>query len=121
MGWQGRSEGSNTDFHSHTVAALRLTLWVFYVVLFGDMQETMSSNLHLQALWGLLERCLLSTWLSRVLFKFGLGRAPALSACLTPSNTHLKYTVVTPISGWCKIGFFQQGIMIMEEAGTATP
>lgn len=81
----------------------------------------MSSSLHPQALWGLLERHSLSTWLSHVLCKFGLGQAPALSACLTSSNTHLKYTVVTPISDWHKIGFFQQGIMILEEAGTATP
>lgn len=34
---------------------------------------------------------------SHVLFKFRLGQPPAFSAHPTPSNTHLKYTVVTPI------------------------
>jgi hypothetical protein len=116
MGWQGRLQGSHWLQHCDRLCSVVCSfIWRHA----GDHV----SKLHLQARWPHLESCVFSksTRLSHVLFKFGLGQAPVLSACLTPFNTHLKYTLVTPISGWCKTGFFQQGVMILVEAGTATP
>lgn len=88
---------------------------VFSEVLFGDMQETMSSKTTPTGLVAFGKAGSGSAHGSHVCFlKFGLGQAPALSAHLTPSSTHLKYTVVTPVSSGCKTGFFQQGVMILD-------
>lgn len=112
--------GGKVDCKALTGTSTAIDSAVLSIVLFAGDHV---SKLHLQAWWTHLESCVLSksTRLSHVLFKFGLGQAPVLSACLIPFNIHLKYTLVTPISGWCKTGFFQQGVMILVEAGTATP